>query len=311
MQQVIEIVFTSSFLHSVLRVSTPIIFAGLAAVLSERSGVINVSIEGLMLSSALMGVVASSIFQSAWIGVFCAILLSVTLSLILSYLTLKLNSNSILSGLAINVLAQGGTVFALYVLTGSKGNSIGINSVQLPNIEIPFIGSIPVLGEIISGHNILTYVAIAIVFVLHIFMFKTRQGTKLRASGENPEALTSVGISVLKTRYFALALSGVLAALGGTFLSMGYMNGFTANMTAGRGFIGIAANAMGNQLPIGTFLAALLFGVADAASNSFQVLKIPTQFIQMLPYATTIAGITIYSIQRKRRLAKRMIKGNG
>ncbi len=310
MQQVLEIILSSGFLHSILRVSTPIILAGLAAVFSERSGVINVSIEGVMLSSALLGVVSSSIFQSAWIGYFLAVCLGVILSLFLGFLTLKLNANSVLSGLALNVLAQGGTVFALFMLTGSKGNSIGLESKVLPSVSLPIIRDIPVIGTIFSGHNVITYLAIIAVIVSHIFMFKTRQGVRLRVSGENPDALVSVGVSVFKTRMLALMIAGVFAASAGVFLSMGYMNGFTANMTSGRGFIGIAANAMGNQLPLGTLFASLIFGAADAAANSLQTLKIPPQFIQMLPYATTIIGITIYSIQRNRKIQKRMTVGD-
>ncbi|CCQ96975.1 putative ABC-type transport system, permease component [[Clostridium] ultunense Esp] len=304
MIQLFDIIFSTGFFHSILRVSTPIIFAGLAAVYSERSGVINVSIEGVMLTGALSGVVISALTRSLWISILGTILICVLMALILGLLTLNLEANSIMSGLAINILAQGGTIFILYILTGSKGNSALLNSMQIPNVELPFIKEIPVIGHVLSGQNILTYVAIIVAFVSHVFLFRTATGVAIRSAGENPDALISVGINVKKVRFIALTISGILSSLAGIFLSMGYMNGFTANMTAGRGFIGIAANAMGNQLPLGTLFASLIFGAADSAANALQVLKIPTQFIQMIPYITTILGVFIYSVstsKRKRR----------
>jgi len=304
MEQLFDIIFSTGFFHSTLRVSTPIIFAGLAAVFAERSGVINVSIEGVMLTAALSGVIISAYTGNIWVSVLVTILICVLMSLTLGLLTLNLGANSIMSGLALNILAQGGTVFVLYTLTGSKGNSAQLNSLQIANIELPLIKNIPIVGEILSGQNILTYVAIIVAIISHIFLFRTTTGVSIRTAGENPEALTSVGINVKKIRYLALTISGIFSSLAGIFLSMGYMNGFTANMTAGRGFIGIAANAMGNQLPLGTLFASILFGAADSAANSLQILKVPTQFIQMIPYITTILGIFIYSVstsKRKRR----------
>ena len=131
-----------------------------------------------------------------------------------------------------------------------------------------------------------------------VFIFHTGTGIHISAVGQNPEAVASVGVSVLRTRYIALLISGILSGFGGCFMSMGYMNGFTANMVSGRGFIGLAANSMGQNAPLGTLVAALIFGIADAAANNFQLLRVPTQFIQIIPYATTLIGITIYSIKR-------------
>lgn len=308
MQQLFDIIFTTSFAYSILRVSTPLILAGMAALVSERAGVANIAIEGMMLISALTGVVVSAKTQSCFLGVSVGVIAGILVSLILAYFILQLKANNIMCGLAINAIAKGGTVFVLYLLTGSKGASTALNSTTVPKIDIPLIKDIPILGEIISGQSILTYLAIIMVALMHIFIFKTRMGIRISAVGENEKAVDSVGISVAKTRYIALLISGFFSGLAGVFLSMSYMSGFTANMTSGRGFIALAANSMGQNTPWGTLAAALIFGAADSAANYLQVLAVPAQFIQMIPYVTTILGITLYCIYRGRKEKKLKMK---
>ncbi len=307
MEQFFSVVFTTAFAHSVLRVSTPLIFAGMAAVVSEKAGVVNIGIEGMMLSAALAGVVFSAWSQSAIVGLLGAILISMLMALILAYFSLNLKTHNILSGLSVNIIAKGGTVFALFMITGDKGASTALKSVSFPKWDIPFIKDIPILGEIISGQNVLTYLAFIFVALFSVFIYRTQTGLRIRAVGENEHAVTSVGIDVRRVRYTALLISGVCAGFAGAFLSMGYMNSFTANMTSGRGFIALAASSMGQVTPWGTCAAALLFGCADALSNSLQVLRVPAQFVQMIPYVVTLLGITIYSVQyaaKKNRKAK-------
>ena len=308
MQQLFDIIFTTSFAYSILRVSTPLILAGMAALVSERAGVANIAIEGMMLISALTGVVVSAKTQSCFLGVSGGVIAGILVSLVLAYFILQLKANNIMCGLAINAIAKGGTVFVLYLLTGSKGASTALNSATVPKIDIPLITDIPILGEIISGQSILTYLAIIMVALMHVFIFKTRMGIRISAVGENEKAVDSVGISVAKTRYIALLISGFFSGLAGVFLSMSYMSGFTANMTSGRGFIALAANSMGQNTPWGTLAAALIFGAADSAANYLQVLAVPAQFIQMIPYVTTILGITLYSIYRGRKEKKLKMK---
>jgi simple sugar transport system permease protein len=297
MHQLFRIIFSTSFAFAILRISTPIILAGMAAVISERAGVVNIAIEGMMLTGALTGVIFSA-FTGSWVvGLLSSIIISILISLILAYFTLNLKANIIMCGLAINIMAKGGTVFVLYLLTGNKGASTGLKSYSVPDVNIPVLKEIPVLGAIFSGHNLLTYLSIVIVFLLHIFMFRSKTGMRIRAVGENPDAVKSVGISVRKVQYYALALSGLFSGIAGAFMSMGYMNGFTANMVSGRGFIALAANSMGQNTPWGTFFASLIFGCADAASNSLQVLKIPTQFIQMIPYVRQFWVLRFIALQ--------------
>lgn len=297
-----EMIFSADFLHTVLRVATPIIFATLAATIATKSGIFNIAIEGIMLIAALMGVIFSALFQSAGMGLLFAVIVGGLTGLLLGVLALKLKTDVILAGVAINLMAIGGTIFILYLVSGDRGVSSSIDSVQFTKIAIPLIEDIPILGTIISNHTILTYLAFLCVILLHIFLYKTPLGLKIRAVGENPHAAESVGINVNKIQYIAVTISGMLAAFGGAFLSMAYLSWFTQNMTAGRGFIGLAASAMGGSTPIGGMLVALLFGVADATANTLQTgTSIPYQLVNMLPYITVIVGLSIYSYTRMQK----------
>jgi len=304
MDNLLPIIFSTSFAYSVLRVTTPILFASLAALISDKAGVINIGLEGIMLTAALTGVVVSAFTQSALLGVILAVIAGMMLSLLLAYFSLNLDSDIILTGIALNLLASGGTVFLLYLIAHDKGISISLKSMVAPEITIPILNSIPVLGEILSGHNILTYLSLICVILVYIFLYKTHLGLRIRAVGENPNAADSVGISVKKIQYLALTLSGALAGLGGAYMSMGYVSWFSRDMTAGRGFIALAAEAMGRGTPVGTFISSLIFGIADALSNVMQSLRVPAEFVQMIPYFTTILGLVIYSIQQSNKIKK-------
>ncbi len=299
---VFEILISANFLRVILRVTTPILFATLAGAVSSRSGIFNIALEGIMLLSALIGVIFSAIFNSAWLGLLSAIFFGCLVGLFLGFLVLKFKTNDILAGIAINLMAAGGTIFMLFLISGDRGVSSSIDSLVLPNINIPLIQNIPFLGRVLSGHNVLTYFVFVSVFLMHMFMYKTPLGLKIRAVGENPNAAESVGINVHKIQYIALGLSGVLSGFGGAFLSMGYLSYFTTNMTAGRGFIGLAANAMGRSTPIGGMLVALLFGTSDAMANVFQTgIDIPYELIQMLPYITVIVGLSAFSYRNMKK----------
>ena len=282
MENLIAAIFSPDFVFSILRLSTPIIFAGLAALITDRAGVMNIGLEGIMLSSALLGVIGSAFTQSALIGLICAIATGVLMGSIMAYFSLKLKTDIILTGIAINLLSSGGTVFLLYSVAKDKGMSTSLASLTMPVVQIPIIQSIPILGPMISGHNVLTYLAFILVGVVWLLLYKTSLGLKIRVVGENPDAAESVGINVKKIQYTALAISGALAAMGGAYMSMGYMDKFARDMTAGRGFIALAAEALGRGTPVGTLAASLVFGAADALGSNLQVLDIPVQFNQMI-----------------------------
>lgn len=306
MNSLLHVILTTDFAFSVLRVTTPILFAALGALISNRAGIINIGMEGIMLVSALSGVIVSSYTGSAWVGLLGAVLAGTLLAGILAFFTLKFKTHIILGGIAINMFASGGTVFLLYLLSGDKGSSTSLPSKVLPSIEIPLLKEIPVLGPILSGHHILTYLSIIAVVVVYYLLNRTPLGLRIRSVGENPHAAQSVGVSVVKIQYIALLLSGFFAGLGGAYMSMGYLSLFTRDMVAGRGWIAIAAESMGRSTTVGTALTSLLFGAADALSNALQVLKIPAELIATLPYVATVVGLLIYAVSETRKKNRKL-----
>ena len=295
MHEVVKSIVSPQFVYSVFRVTTPILFAVLGALLSEIAGSINIALEGMMLMSAFWGVMVSAWTGSAWLGLLAGVVSSVLVALALAYFYLNLKTDLILAGIALNIFSSGSTVFLLYMFTGDKGSSASVKSYVLPRIDIPLLKDIPVLGDMLSGHHVLTYLAFISVFVVQYLIYRTPLGLRMRAVGENPDAAQSVGISVVKIRYISLILSGLMAGLGGAFLSMGYVSWFARDMTNGRGFIGLAAQALGGRSAIGGMLGALLFGLAEATSYTLQAIRIPSEFTNMLPFIFTIAALAIYA----------------
>lgn len=307
MSEILELVFSASFGFSVLRLTTPILLAALASVISERAGVGNITMEGTMLISAFTGVVVSAYTGSAWLGFAAGIAAGAISGYLLAYIIFKLQVNDILAGIAINLLGSGGTVFFLFALTGVRGISTSLSSKVMPSVDIPFIKDIPVLGEIISGHNIVTYMSFVMVILVWFILFRTPLGLRIRSVGENPDAAKSVGVNVYRTKSIALTIAGVLSGMGGVYMSMGYVSWFAKDLTAGRGWIGIAAAAMSGQHPVGAAVASLFFGVADATANTLQTINLPSQLVLMIPYVVTLLAMCAYAyyrLQKKKRLAK-------
>lgn len=292
--------FTSSFWFAVIRSTTPVLFATLAVNIAAKSGVVNIAVEGMMLISALIGVLVSASTQSLILGALAGMAAGTIVALVLGFFIMKQKANPIVTGIAINLAALGGTTFLLYVITGDKSISSSLRSLTFPAVNIPIIENIPVVGQILSGHNFLTYVAILCMIALALMLKYTSFGFKIRSVGENPEAARSVGINVEKTRIISLGLSGIIASLGGMFLSMGYMSMFTANMTAGRGYMAMATDAMAASNPIGGFAASVIYGFSDSVAVYLQQSNIPLEIVQMLPYLFIIVMYSIYSVKRKR-----------
>ena len=272
MEHLLHAIFSADFVYSVLRLTTPILLAGLGALITDRAGVMNIGLEGIMLCAALAGVIGSAMTQNAFLGFLFALLVGMALGLLMAYFAIHLKTDMVLTGIAMNLLASGGTVFVLYAVANDKGMSTSLKSLTMPVINIPFIQDIPVIGTVISGHNLLTYLALISVAAMWILLYKTPLGLRIRVVGENSHAAESVGIHVKKVQYIALAISGILAAMGGAYMSMGYMDKFARDMTAGRGFIALAAEALGRGTPVGTLLSSLVFGTADALGSNLQVL---------------------------------------
>lgn len=307
METLFNLIFTADFFFGVLRLATPILFASLAAVVASNAGVTNMAIEGIMLFSALAAVIGSALFQSVIIGLIFAVLTGILISLMLAYFKIKMETDVILAAIAINLLAAGATVFLLFIFSGERGTSSALASKVVPSLIIPGLMKIPIIGNIILGQNLLVYVALFAVVFIYYLLYRTPLGLKIRAVGGNPGAAESVGVSVDKIQYTALIISGVLAGLGGAFMTMGYMSIFTKGMISGRGFIGLAAANVGGQNPIGALIASLLFGFFDALGNNLQTFNIPVEFIFMIPYVVTIIAYSASSYKRANEKIKKKI----
>ena len=301
----IEYSFMVDFLFMWIRVATPILLTSLGAVICERTGVVNLGLDGIMLISALFGVLGSAWGGSLFWGLVAGIGAALIVSGVFAYFHLMLKANAVLCGTAVNTIAGGLTVVVLQLATGEKGSSSSLKSFSFPAVRIPIIKDIPVLGDILSGHNVITYFAFLMVLVISVFLYRTPMGLRMRAVGENPSAASSVGQNVVKIRFLAILLCGVMAGMGGMYLSMGYLSMFTRDMVAGRGFIALAACAMGQANPMGALISSMVFSFFDGLSNILQLLQIPSEFVQMLPYGATIFGLTIYSVQKQRQKIKK------
>ena len=291
-----------ALIPAILRISTPLILAGLGVHISSKAGVLNIGIEGMMLAGALAGVVVSALTQSAWLGFGAALLTGALLAGLLSVVIHLLRADLVLSGIALNMAAIAGTTLALFALTGDKGISGSLPSLVLPSLTIPVLHDIPVLGPILSGHHILTYLGLLAVPLVGLLVTRTPFGLAMQAVGENREAAAATGIPVLRVQVSALLISGLFAGAAGAFLSMGYVSWFSQNMTAGRGFIALAADVMGFGYAWGTMVAALLLGATEATTLSLQGFGVPSELLQAIPYLVPVLAMVIHA--RHNRLHK-------
>jgi len=271
-----------------LRMATPIVFASLGGIFSERVGIMNVGLEGMMLTSAFSGVTISFFTGNPWLGVLVAILAGGLLGLLHALLTVKFIGNQIVSGTGINIFALGFTAYMSQVIWGSRGASETVQG--LKPVSIPLLKDIPIIGDIVGTHTPLVYLMLIITVLCYIMLFRTPFGLRIRAVGEHPAASDTAGVNVFKMKYLCVMLSGMLAGLGGVFLSLGHLSLFAWGMTGGRGFIALAAMIFGKWMPFGAFGASLLFGFADALQMRLQSLGLlPPQIILTIPYIITIA----------------------
>lgn len=276
-----------SVLATTLSAATPLIFASQGALYSERSGVINIALEGIMLISAFSAVAFTSLTGSVWYGLLLTLFVGALLGLLHATATVSFKCDHVVSGVGINLFGLGITAVLMQAVFGVAGSSPRVPTI--PVLELPILRAIPVLGN----QNLLVYVALATVGLSWYFMHRTRWGLRLKAVGEHPKAAETVGISVKKYRYLAVIASGVITSLGGAYLSLGPLGFFVEGMTVGKGFIALAANIFGNWTPIGAFLASLLFGFFDALQIQLQVwdFGVPSQLVRSLPYVLTIIAL--------------------
>jgi ABC-type uncharacterized transport system permease subunit len=286
----LENIINLSLLASMIRLSTPLILASLGGMYSERGGVINIALEGIMLAGAFTAAAVTVFTQNPWIGMLAAMVAGLLVAGVHAVASIQFKANQVVVGTAINILFIGVPALVSGALFESTGSTPQLPREQtLPDWNVPVIDRIPILSQLLSGHKPIVYIALLAVPVSYYVLFRTRFGLRLRAVGENPEAADTAGVSVERMRYAGVLLSGLLAGLGGAYLSIGQNSLFTRNMTAGRGFIALAALIFGKWHPVGAFLACLLFGLADAIAIRMQgVVNIPVQFIQIIPYVLTL-----------------------
>lgn len=285
-----SVVVWSALFAAMLRYATPLMFAAIGGMFSERSGVVNIGLEGMMLTGAFFGIWGSDVTGSWALGLGIALLAGGLLALIHAFFSIHLRADQIVSGTAVNFLALGITGYLFIDIYGSEGTPSEISSI--PSVHIPGIQDWYFVGPLFGQLNLMIWVALALVFVSWVVLFKTPIGLRIRAVGEHPRAADTVGINVYATRYAAVVLSGMLAAAGGAYLSIGFVNSFNQNMTSGRGFIALAAVIFGNWRPFGAAGAALLFGFSSAIAQ-----RLPTYsdsaatLFQALPYVLTLIAV--------------------
>lgn len=290
-------IISPEFWFTVLASTTPVMLATLAANIIQQSGQFNLGIEGTMLISALAGVLVSAYSQSLLLGCLAGLAIGVIISFALGYFTLYMKAPENSVGVAINLVAMGGTVFILSIFTGSKITSSSLVSLSFPNIEIPIIENIPVLGTILSGHNLITYLSWIFAILLYFMLYKTKFGLNIRAVGENKKAAESVGINVNRNKFFALFLCGIFCGFGGMYLSMGALKSFTANMVAGRGFLSLAMNTMSQGNPLLGWLGSLLYGFSNTITVYLQMYSnMDLKLIDAFPYLFIIVVLVIIQL---------------
>jgi simple sugar transport system permease protein len=278
-------------LASTLALAAPLIFAGLGGVFSEKSGVVNIGLEGMMIIGAFFGVYGSHITGSALVGLVFAVVAGGLIALVHAFLSISLRAEQVISGTAINLFSQALAAFLIFKLFGKGGQTDGVNGLDYTVPEI--IRNIPVLGKFVSGLNWFVFLAIIAVIVTHFIMYKTPWGLRIRSVGEHPQAADTLGINVYKTRYICVVISGMLAGLGGAALSLGMTPLYRDGMVAGRGFIALAALIFGNWKPVGTMWACLLFSFANALQLKSQAFgfNLPTEVYAIFPYIITMVAL--------------------
>jgi len=278
----------AGMLSSAVLLAIPITLAAFSGILAERSGTVNIAIEGMMLMASMIAALVGSLTQSAVFGLLAGMLSSMLLAAIHAVLSIKYKINQVVSGTVINIFSAGMTAFI-----SQKFMQVN-QSLNIPpmfgRVPVPLLSQIPLIGPILFNQNIFVYLMFAILIILQVALFNTRWGLRFRACGEHPKAADTLGVDVIKTRYIGVLLSGLVAGIAGSFFTLGSVGRFDEGMTAGKGFIGLAAMIFGNWMPIGSLGAGFLFGFADAIGSKLSLLgsAIPPQFMAMAPYLITM-----------------------
>ena len=296
-------VFTIDFLLRIIRLITPILFAALGAFAAASTGIGNIAIEGIMTMSALMGIIGSYLFKSAFMGLVIGVVTGILMALMIAFFSMRLGANATLVGIALNTFSSSLALFILYKFTGEKGTSAKLFAPTFGTWDIPLIKDIPIIGKILSGQLVLVYVLVLATVLLYIFLYKTPTGLRMRACGLNPEAARTAGVNVERLQVLSLIISGTMAALGGIYLSMNYSPIYTNGIAAGLGWMGIAANGIASGSFGILLLAAAVFGIFRSIAIILAG-KLPVDLVGAVPYfavLVVIIGLAVINTIRTKR----------
>ena len=296
---ILHLLITANLWQATLAAAILLLLPALGGTISERSGVVNIAMEGMMLTGAFFGVAADLAWHNPWLATGVAMLAGALMAMVHAVVSIQFRADQIVSGIAINIFAAGLTVFLINRIYGLQDVGHVDQSALLPNINVPGLVQIPFLGKVFFQQNVIVYVALVLLVLTHLVLFRTRLGLRIRAVGEHPQAADTAGINVFAIRYGAVVTSGLLSGLSGAFLAIGISNTFVPNMTDGRGYIALAAMIFGKWTPFGAFVACLIFGLGQAIYDNNSIIHISPYLLSMLPYLLTLivlAGLVGRSI---------------
>ena len=294
-----HVLATADLWRLTLEAAALLLLPALGGVISERSGVVNIAMEGMMLTGAFFSVVADLAWHNPWAAALVGVIAGGLMALIHAVVSIRFRADQIVSGIAINIFAAGLTVFLVNRLYGLADVGHVGQANLLPYINVPLLDQIPFLGRVLFQQNVVVYAALILLVVVHLILFRTRLGLRIRAVGEHPQAADTAGINVYVIRYGAVITSGLISGLAGAFLAIGISNTFVPNMTDGRGYIALAAMIFGKWTPFGAFVACLIFGLGQAIYDNNSIIHVSQYLLSMLPYVLTLvvlAGVVGRSI---------------
>ena len=290
-QQLGHVLISSDLWAATLQFAALLLLPALGGVISERSGVTNIAMEGMMLTGAYAGVMTALATHSVLVGVLGAIIAGSLISLVHAIVSINFKANQIVSGIAINIAALGLTNYLLFIQTGNQGVPSLTNNLRLPNISLGALSNIPFIGPVFFQQNVIFYVAVIILLATQFLLFRTNIGLRIRAVGEHPLAADTAGVNVRLVRYLCVLASGALSGLAGAFLSLGIAGIFNPDMTAGAGFIALAAMIFGKYIPWGAAGACIIFGLGEALSSRMQGAGVSPSLLNTIPYILTLIAL--------------------
>lgn len=298
MSDVLNATFIQELLLSTIRMATPILIVALAELYSERAGLVNIGLDGIMAFGALVGFLVSFITGNPYLGLLAGAFGGVMVNMVYAFATIHLGAQQIVYGMAINIFAP---AMASFIYKAYFGISSSLAQASLmTTVKVPLLGDLPFIGKILFNHPLIVYVAYLLVPLTYVFFQKTKAGLNFKAVGEYPKAAESLGINVYKQKYMASIICGFLAGMGGAYLTTAYVSSYSDGIVSGRGFIALSAVVFGRWMPGGVLVAALLFGFTDAIQLRLQVISsnTPYQLLAMIPYLSTLFVLAFFGIKK-------------